>query len=266
VRDADRAARARNEVNQAPLPLPPPGDEPPESGVLERAWAVLSRWAVPVMMTLAYVLLALTSDTDTTGKAWMGVGLGFVMVVWFVFRALTESAALSRALRIGDTARLFALADRHLARKRRPADRVPFLVARGLAHQLRGEFAEALAAVEGIEPPPDLQALAQVVRIGALIELRQPVAPLPGRAAGRLSSALDWLAEGQIAWQAGALDTAAARCAQVIDDVRAGSAIRAIAHVYAARIADARGEPAAGARHRAAASALAAPDATWLRG
>src|SRR6185295_6902325 len=92
----------------------PPDDELPDRDLLERIWQILSRWAVPVMMTLAYVLLAVTSDTDTTGKAWMGVGLGFVMVVWFVFRGLTEAAALSRALRVGDTVRLFALADRHL--------------------------------------------------------------------------------------------------------------------------------------------------------
>jgi hypothetical protein len=234
---------------------------------------VLSRWGVPVMMTLAYVLLAVTSDTDIIGKAWMGVGLGFVLVVWFVFRALTETAALSRALRVGDTVRLFALADRHLARTRRPADRAPFLVARGLGHQLRGEFAEALAALDEARPAPDLQPLAQAVRIGALIELGRPTAELVGLVAGAThdrrapgAPAVIWLAEGQIAWRTGELDIAAERLARVIDDIRAGSATRAIAHVYAARTADARGEPAAAARHRAAAGALATPDATWLHG
>ncbi|HEY0479276.1 MAG TPA: hypothetical protein VGD37_17275, partial [Kofleriaceae bacterium] len=102
--------------------------------LIERAWDTLSRWAVPVMMTLAYTLLAVTSDTDTTGKAWMAAGLGLVLVAWFVFRALTDAAALSRALAVGDTTRLFELAQRHLARRRRrrPAAGARYLVGRGL--------------------------------------------------------------------------------------------------------------------------------------
>lgn len=235
--------------------------------VIERAWQILSRWAVPVMMTLAYALLAVTSETNATGKAWMAVGLGFVLVVWFVFRALTEAAALARALAVGDVARLFEFADRHLLRKRRPADRAPFLVARAFAHQLRGELAEALAALDEACPGPELQPLASAVRIGVLVEL--------GRSADEARAlvvsapcapALGALAEGQIAWRDGQLDTASQLFARVIDDVRAGSAPRAIAHVYAARIADAQGQPSVAGRHRAAAANLAAPDATWLRG
>ncbi len=235
--------------------------------MIERAWQILSRWAVPVMMSIAYVLLAVTSDTNTAGKAWMALGLGFVFVVWFVFRALTETAALSRALGVGDTVRLFALADRHLPRRRRPADRAPFLVARAFAHQLRGEFSQALAALEDARPGPDLQPLAAAVRIGALVELGHPAADLRSLVVSApRSPALAWLAEGQIAWRDGDLDAAAQRFARVIDDVRAGSATRAIAHLYAARISDARGDAATATRHRAAAANLAPPDATWLRG
>ena len=83
--------------------------ELPDRDLVERIWRILQRWAVPVMMTLAYVLLAATSETNNTGKAWMGGGLVFVLVVWFMFRGLTETAALSRALSIGDVARLQAL-------------------------------------------------------------------------------------------------------------------------------------------------------------
>lgn len=148
-----------------------PDHELPDRDVLERIWRILSRRAVPVMMTLAYVLLAATSDTNTTGRAWIAVGLGFVLVVWFVFRRLTETAALVRALSVGDVARLFALVDRHLPRKRRPADRAPFLVARAFAHQLCGEFSAALAVLDETRPMPDLLPLASAVRIGALVEL-----------------------------------------------------------------------------------------------
>jgi len=244
-----------------------PDHELPDGDVLERIWRILSRWAVPVMMTLAYVLLAATSDTNTTGKAWMAVGLGFVLVVWFVFRMLTETAALARALSVGDVARLFALADRHLARKRRPADRAPFLVARAFAHQLRGEFSAALAALEDARPGPDLLPLASAVRIAALVELGRPVEEARAAIASMpRAPALGWLAEGQIAWRDAELDAAAQRFARVVDDMRAGSAIRAIAHMYAARIAEVRGELQAAARHRAAAANLASPGATWLGG
>jgi hypothetical protein len=47
--------------------------------------------------------------------------------------------------------------------------------------------------------------------------------------------------------------------------MRAGSAVRAIAHVYASRVATARGDTAAAARHRTAATDLADPAAAWLR-
>lgn len=255
-----------------------PDDDPEETpgpldaseAFLERAWRSLSRWAVPVMMSLAYVLLAETSETDTTGKIWMAVGFGFVMVVWFVFRALTDAAALSRALSIGDTTRLLELSERHLARVHKPAVRARYLVARGLARLVRGEFAEALAAVEAAESFAELAPLAEVVRIAALLELGRPVGDLAARgsaaADGRRSPALVWLAEAQLAWRDRDLELADPRLARVIDDIRAGSASRAIAHVYAARIAEIRGDLAGSARHRAAAAQLAAPDAAWLRG
>src|SRR6185369_16599352 len=98
---------------------------------------------------------------------------------------------------------------------------------------------------------------------GALVELGRPAADAQAHlVAAPRAPALAWLAEGEVAWRAGQRAEAAALFTRIIDDVRAGSATRAIAHVYAARIAD---DPAAAARHRAAATALAAPEATWLR-
>ncbi|TMQ09362.1 MAG: hypothetical protein E6J90_00850 [Deltaproteobacteria bacterium] len=234
--------------------------------LIERFWDALSRWAVPVMMTLAYAFLALTSETNTTGKAWMAAGLVLVMVVWFTFRALTTSAALSRALSVGDIAKLFELAEQPLARRGRPPRRARFLVARGLAHLLRGEHAAALAALDEAPPPPDLQSLATTLRIVLLIELHRPVDPTDLAVRAPRAPWLAWLADGLLAWRADRFDDAAPLLARVTDDVRAGSALRAIAHLYAARLADARGDLAAAGRHRASATELADPDAAWLRG
>jgi hypothetical protein len=227
--------------------------------MLERAWYVLSRWAVPVMMTLAYLLLAATSDTNLVGKAWMGVGLGLVMVVWFVFRALTETAALARGLAVGDVAKLRTLARRH-------APRPAFAVGAAFAHQLAGAPREALAALAGITPPAELAAAAAAIRIGAGAELGAPAEELRGLlVASPRQPALRWLAEAEIAWRAGRSAEAAELLGRVIDDIRAGSATRGIAHVYAARIAEAAGDSAGAATHRAAASRIATPEATWLR-
>jgi hypothetical protein len=283
--------------------------------LIERAWGVLSRWAVPVMMTAAYALLVATSETDTTGKAWMAAGLLLVMIAWFTFRALADAAALSRALSVGDTERLLALADRGLAhrRARPPAVRARFLVARGLAHLLRGEFADARTALDAAAPAPDLQPLTATLRLIAQVELglarshghadqrgepgehgssnarERPAESGPQHVADDIGQFthpgqrdarqtqnpssvpaprapwLAWLADGIRAWRAGQLDAATSLLTRVTDDIRAGSALRAIAHLYAARIADARHDSVAAAGHRAAASDLAAPDAAWLR-
>jgi hypothetical protein len=261
-------------------------DELPHPAVLERIWRVLSRWAIPVMMTLAYILLVATSDTDAVGSAVMGAGLVLVLAMWFVFRALTETAGLARAIGVGDVARLLAIADRRLPRTRRPAARARLLVARALAHQLRGDPTAAIAALDAArlapEPAhaaadasraiptspqaPDIAPLAHVVCLAARIELGRSTADLRALPpSSPRSPALTWLAEGQLAFSDGDLDTADLRFARVIDDIRAGSATRAMAHLYAARIADTRSDPTAAARHRAAAAALAAPDAAWLR-
>jgi hypothetical protein len=256
-------------ADREPLDHGLPDHDLPDRGLVERVWWFVSRWAVPVMMTAAYLLLAATSDTDGIARALMAVGLGLVMTVWFVFRSLAESAALARALSVGDVARLFALADRHLRHRRSAASSARFLVARAFAHQLRGEHAAALAALDAAHRGPDLQPLAQTIRIGALVELGRPASDLPDlivRSPGSPGSpALAWLAEGQLAWGAGDLDTAWQQLTRVVDDIRAGSATRAIAHVYAARISDARGDANAAAHHRAAAAALASPEAAWLR-
>lgn len=235
--------------------------------LIARSWGALSRWAVPVMMALAYALLVATSETDATGKAWMAAGLVLVLTVWFAFRALADAAALSRALSVGDTAALSELADRAPARRRRPAARARPLIARGFAQLLRGEHAAALAALDEARPGPELRPLVAAARIVACVELGRAVAAGdPAAASGPRTPWLGWLAGGAIAWRDGRLDDAASLLARVIGDIRTGSALRAIAHLYAARIAGARADPAEAGRHRAAAADLAAPDAAWLRG
>ena len=65
-------------------------------------WTFIAGWFVPVVMTLAYITLALTSETDATGWAWMSIGLAFVLTLWWLFRTLTKSAAMARAMAVGE--------------------------------------------------------------------------------------------------------------------------------------------------------------------
>ena len=242
-------------------------DDLPDPVLIEKIWRVMSRWAVPVMMSLAYVFLAATSEVDTTGKLWMGVGLVFVLVVWGLFRRLADSAALARALSVGDVGKLELIAVRGATRKKTSAR---FVVAGALAHTLRGDFPAARAALDaglgGQVVPAELVALTAVVQIAARTELGEPVEAVRGFVvASPRTPALAWLADGIVAWRAGQLDVARGELTRVIDDIRAGGAARAIAHVYAARVADANGEPAEAVRHRRDAAALATPGARWLR-
>ena len=235
--------------------------------LLERVWGALSRWAVPVMMTLAYALLVATSEASPTGEAWMAAGLVLVMTAWFIFRRLTAAAALSRALSVGDTAALLAVADRELAPRRRPAVRARYFVAQGFAQLLRGEHAAALATMAPAAGAPS--SLHLLIDTLARIELDHDPAlwlARSGELADPRAPWLGWLFLGAVACHRGNLDAATAPLVRVVNDIRSGSALRAIAHLHLARISDARGDSPAAAEQRASAAALAAPDAAWLRG
>ncbi|HET9623718.1 MAG TPA: hypothetical protein VFP84_20240, partial [Kofleriaceae bacterium] len=135
-------------------------DDLPDPALVDAIWRAMARWVVPVIMTLAYMWLATSAETDTMGKIWMGVGLGFVLTTWWLFRRLADSAALSRALAIGDVAKLELLARRGGARPR-------FVVAGAFAHTLRGDFPAARAALDaglaGQVVPAELAPLVAVV-------------------------------------------------------------------------------------------------------
>jgi hypothetical protein len=252
-------------------------------------WMLLARWLVPAMMTLAYIFMALTAETDTTGQAWMALGLAFVMMLWWIFRMLTGSAALAHAIGVGDADRILDIAGRELAGRRR--NRAKLLAARAFAFEVRGAWQDALVATDAAATAigeelsgatrTTLAAKVAAVRIAALVELGRAdeartvlagaLAPArvrsgPASAASRLAGieldAIVELAEGRIAAATGDTASAATHLDHVITDVRAGSFQRAGAHHYAAKLASARGDTAAATRHAAAAAKLAPH--SWL--
>ena len=242
---------------------------------------ILQSWGVPVMMTGVYAVLMWSSETDNTGKAWMAIGLAMVLVVWWLFRTLTAIAALSRAVAVGDAKRTLELVDEQLPRRKRPGARAPLLIARALAHELRGDWAAVLAALDEAEVTaipegqrPSWHVLACSARIGALLEtgevaaakrlLETTLVPAAGTLDRRRHPSAHLhvtLAKGRVAAAEGRADDARTLLQAVLDDVHAGGAVRALAHFYLARIA---AEPAAD-KHRAEITKLVPDETLWIR-
>lgn len=240
------------------------------AGKRGQGWALLARWLVPSMMLLAYAFMAATAETDSTGQAWLALGFAFVLVLWFVVRFLTSSAAVSRALAVGDADRIFEIAGRELA-GRTGKSRGKWLYAIAFAHETRGSWDDALewsgkAAEAGVQG--DLVAKLAAVRVAALVELgraaeaREVFAASLASAKGFELDSLARVSDARIAWAEKTPEAASPLLKRVIDDIRAGSFTRATAHGYAARIADARGDVTAAMKHRVEISKLA--PRSWL--
>ncbi len=239
-------------------------------------WTLIASWFIPLTLTMAYITLALTSETDAAGWGWMGGALALAGVLWFMFRSLTHAAAMARALAVGDADRVLEMADDVVAR-RRGAVRSTHQLYRGLAFEMRGDWASVLRAVDDAKLPrtarPSDRALAAALEIGALVEtgelararalLDTELAPTAAKLDSRMDAhvaILARLARGRVLCAEHAPD-AAAVLQTVLDDVRTGAATRAMAHHYAARIAT---DAAVAEHHRARAAALA--HGTWVAG
>jgi tetratricopeptide (TPR) repeat protein len=247
-------------------------------GHRDRFWVLLSRWMVPAMMSIAYFLLVLTSDTGTAGKLWIALGLVFVLTLWWVFRVLMQHAALSRAVAVGDADRVLELAEEQLAGRRGDAARAPLLIYRALGHEIRGEWPAVLATLDEARPQAVRGAagrrwrlLAASSRVASLIETGRtaearevldrdllPNAPAADHRTEAAAYLAAMLARGRVLAAEGAFDEALPLLQRVIDDVRSSDRARSLAHHAAARCAEARGETDSAARHRDRAARIAA--------
>lgn len=208
-------------------------------------WVLVSSWLVPLMMTGAYIVLIMTSDVDATGAAWEAIAFGFVLVLWFIFRVLTEHAAMGRAIDVGDADRVIELADFQLARKRTASGRGPFHVYRALAFDIREDWPAALAELDKAQVRGNWRALAATVRVSALAESGRAAearklfdAELAGRPVTRVMQVdiLARVADTRLRFAEGDRAGAEQLVSRLVDDVRAGSGIRERAKQLAARI------------------------------
>ena len=107
---------------------------------------------------------------------------------------------------------------------------------------------------------PDMALRAAAVRIAACVEVgdiavaRRALDALRATHPERLgpeAAVTTRLAEARVVFGEGELDAAMPLLQRVIDDIRAGEGQRALAHDYAARIADVQGKPGVAKKHRA---------------
>jgi hypothetical protein len=226
---------------------------PARRGFLGRrgwVWTLIASWFVPAIMTGAYIVLAMLADTDAIGLGWFGIGLLFVLCIWFLFRQLTQTAALSRAMAVGDAESLLEISTHALASKF-VLGRSELVLYQAVAYELRGEWTDALAAVERAHVAPAgkkrLRVIADAVTITAFVEtgelakargvLDTQLAPVAATLDDRIDAQLviaARLARGRVL-VAEHDPEARTLLRRVIDDVRTGAATRARAKELLAR-------------------------------
>lgn len=215
-------------------------------------WHAIASWFIPVIMTCAYIAFAMLADTDATNWAWMSLGLLFVLCLWWVFRELSQTAALVRASDIGDADAVMEIATAALASKL-VVGRQKLVLYQAAAHELRGDWPRALASIReanvGAGAGKYLRMRAASLTITALVEsgdvagaravIDRDLAPLQRTLNPRLDAPLAIaakLAEGRVLIAERESAAAARALDQVIGDVRTGAAARAEAKALRAQL------------------------------
>lgn len=204
-------------------------------------WTLIASWFVPAVMTGAYIALALLADTDAIGLGWFGIGLLFVLCIWYMFRTLTQTAALSRALAVGDSEMILEITTHALSQKL-VLGRRQLVLYQAAAYELRRDWAGMLAKIDEAHIGPaaskTLRVQVACLKITALVEsgeiararaaLDSELAPLEATLNDRLDAQLviaAKLARGRVLLAEGNADGRSV-LQQVIDDVRTGAATR----------------------------------------
>lgn len=242
---------------------------------------VLTSWPVPVFLLIIFAALISTSDASPAGIGAAGFGLLLVLLVWGMFREFSVHAELSRALAVGDGATALRLAEREIQR-RGPRRRGPFVVYRGMAQELAGEWSKVLDGLADARPETlrgtgggtSWQLVADCLRVAAWCELGQAakaralfeeaVAPRASAAsgAGGTGGIFSQLTEGRLRFAEGALASAKERLTPLARNIRLGPAQRAMVFHTLARIAASEG--AAAEAEKAFAQAAELAPASWF--
>ena len=226
--------------------------------------------AVPLLMGVAYALLAIEGHASELPGLLILLGFLAVVGLWSLVRELRAHAAVTRLAAVGEADELVEAATDEIERRLTRRSKAPFYIYLALGRYLRGEWDEAERALDGHgidRLRPAYRLLAATTRVGILVErgdaagaratYDRQVMPLAGRMAGPAARLLAVEAEARVLLAEGDHAEAAPLFARMSGDVRLGPATRALAHAHAARCADAAGDAEAAAHHRADAAHLA---------
>jgi ATP/maltotriose-dependent transcriptional regulator MalT len=217
---------------------------------------VVEPYAVPIIMTAAYLFLLEASDPSGLAKVLLGCAFAGVILTWVAFRELRAHANASRAAAIGLADELIASANAQIDRRMFARSRAPFLVYLGIGHHLRGDFDMAITVLDRADAEralkPVWQLLAATTRLAILVERGEAaparalydrgIGPATQRMAGPGPRLMGEEALARVRFAEGDHAAAAPMFTKMSGDVRLGPATRAFAHYYAARCAAARGD------------------------
>jgi hypothetical protein len=230
--------------------------------------------ALPLALGAVFGMVLLLADLPWWGTVLGFVALGAVAFVYAAIRELESHRRVRQHAALGDPDAILAIADAELGRRRSSRTRLPFIIYRANALQMKGEWEESLGLLERAR----LEAVGGKARrhwefqhahslLGALLhtgEVGQARELLAGRIepmARRLPEPLGQLAldeaTARVDFFTGKLDDSKALFERLVADERLPASSRGMYHYYLARIARAEDNGDAAENHAASAAKLA---------
>jgi hypothetical protein len=228
---------------------------------------------MPVFLLAVYTAFVLTSNAKGAALVLSLSFLVFVLFLWFGFRRLKLHAQASRLAGVGDPDGLLALIERELPRCWTENGRRPLHVHAAIAHNLRGDWAAARAALDrsgflkhrgrsgrGWIPLAAAADVTTRTEQGDLAGAKVSYARLAPMAAIAPYGGMELVArecEARLLLAEGDPAAARERIAPLVKNIRLSDATRAQLHALLARSATALGEADVAAEHAAKARELA---------
>lgn len=229
---------------------------------------------LPLALGAAFGVFIILADVPWWAKVLGFVALGAATFVYSAVRELKTHVRVRQHAALGDPDSILAITETELTRRRRPRARLPFVIYRANALQMKGEWDESLELLErarldvvGGKARRHWEFLHAHSLLGALLHTGE-IGPARELLAGRIEPMARRLPEplatlsldeanARVAFFLGKLADSKARFERLIADERVPSSSRAMYHYYLARIARAQSRPDEAEQHAATAAKLA---------
>jgi tetratricopeptide (TPR) repeat protein len=239
--------------------------------MLKRLFHVTDGIVIPLVIVAAFALLFIEGQPRGVAAVMFAIATAVMIGLWNLMRELRAHASATRAAAVGEPDELIAIAKEQLGRRYTQRSRAPFYVYLALGREQRGEWDEAIAALDEAAAyralKPAWKLLAACARTGVLVErgdtagaraiYDKDVMSAAARLSGPGAKLLVVEAEARVRFAEGDVAGSAPLFKRMSSDIRLGPATRAIAHWYAGRCAERADDPDAATRHYESAAKLA---------